>query len=41
MQDLGGRQDDHAENYLEEVKEVVVKVQPPGIVRFSVSFLGF
>ncbi len=41
MQDLGGRQDDHAENDLEEAKEVVDKVQPPGIVRFSLSFLGF
>jgi hypothetical protein len=41
VQDLGGRQDDHAKNDLEEVKEVVDKLQPPGIVRFRVSFLGF
>jgi len=38
VQDLGGRQDDHAENDLEEVKEVVDKLQPPGIVRLRVLF---
>jgi Ran GTPase-activating protein (RanGAP) involved in mRNA processing and transport len=38
VQDLGGRQDDHAANDLEGSQEVVDKVRLPAAVRLSRSF---